>query len=153
VGQVAQDFHERALLDLDEKGEDVPFLATPEAMKKLALLMDMERRSFLRVKWAKSFEAPGASALEFHVSPYNVDDIGTIANVVNFLAWQQRQMKPAPNKKWVVVNNSQRDRVKKNLRGSPRFPAIGVFHSDYAQLQQTGSSGCRARSPFRPALA
>ena len=109
MGQVAQNLHERALLDLNEKGEDVPFLAAPETMKKLALLMDMERRSFLRVKWAKSFPTSGASSLEFHVSPYDVHDIGTFADVVNFLAWQQRQMKPAPNKKWVVVNNSQGD--------------------------------------------
>jgi hypothetical protein len=100
------------LLDLDEEGKDIPLLAAPEAMKELALLMDMERRSLLRVKWAKSFEASGASSLEFNVSPYDVDDIRTIADVVNFLAWQQRQMKPAPNKKWVVVNNSQGDRVK-----------------------------------------
>jgi hypothetical protein len=91
MGQVAQNFHERALLDLDQKREDVPFLAAPETVEELALLMDVERGSFLRVKWAKSFEAPGASSLEFHVSPYNVDDIRTFANVVNFLAWQQRQ--------------------------------------------------------------
>ena len=112
MGQLTQNFHERALLDLDEEGKDIPLLAAPEAMKELALLMDMERRSLLRVKWAKSFEASGASSLEFNVSPYDVDDIRTIADVVNFLAWQQRQMKPAPNKKWVVVNNSQGDRVK-----------------------------------------
>jgi hypothetical protein len=112
VGQVAQNFHERALLDLDEKGEDIPFLAAPEAMEKLALLMDVKRRSLLRVKWAKSFETPGACALEFNVSLYNVDDIRTFADVVNFLAWQQRQMKPAPNNQWVVVNNPRGNLVK-----------------------------------------
>ena len=105
VSQIAQDLHERTLLDLDEKGEDITLLAAAEAMKELALLMDMKRRSFLRVKWAKSFEAPCSSALEFDVSPYDVDDIRTIADVVNFLAWQQRQMKPAPKSEWVVVNN------------------------------------------------
>jgi hypothetical protein len=112
VSQVAQHLHEGPLIDLDEKGENVPLLTAPEAVKELALLMDMERRSLLRVKWAKSFPTSGAGSLEFHVSPYDVDDIRTFADVVNFLAWQQRQMKPAPNKKWVVVNNSRGNPVK-----------------------------------------
>jgi hypothetical protein len=92
-------------------------------MEELALLMDMERRSFLRVKWAKSFEAPGASALEFNVSPYNVDNIRAFANVVNFLAWQQRQMKPAPNKNgWLLITHrgTESRRTFEVLRGFPR---------------------------------
>jgi hypothetical protein len=133
MGQVAQNLHERALLDLDEKGENIPFLAAPEAMKKLALLMDVKRRSFLRVKWAKSFETPGACALEFNVSLYNVDDIRTFADVVNFLAWQQRQMKPAPTKNgWLLIthgrNESSRTFVPSDGFGrTTQSPAISIY--------------------------
>jgi hypothetical protein len=153
MGQVAQDLHERALLDLDEKGEDIAFLATPEAMEKLALLMDVKRRSFLRVKWAKSFEAPGACALEFNVSLYDVNDIRTFTDVVNFLAWQQRQMKPTPNEKWVVVNNSHAERVKENLLALRRFRTDIIFVCNINMLQFRDEHGRRAELGFCPALA
>ena len=153
MGQLTQNFHERALLDLDEKGEDIPFLAAPEAMEKLALLMDVKRRSFLRVKWAKSFEAPGACALEFNVPLYDVNDIRTFTDVVNFLAWQQRQMKPAPSEKWVVVNNSHTERVKENLCALRRFRTDRTFVCNINRLQFKNKYARRAELEFCPALA
>ena len=122
-------------------------------MEKLALLMDVKRRSFLRVKWAKSFEAPCACALEFHVPLYDVDDIRTFTDVVNFLAWQQRQMKPAPYEKWVVVNNSHAGRVKENLCAVRRFRTDSTFSCNFKWLQFQDEQGRRAEIEFCPALA
>jgi hypothetical protein len=106
-------------------------------VKELALLMNVERRGLLCVKWAKSFPASGACAFELHVSPYDVDDIRTFSDVVNFLAWQQRQIKPAPKRNWVVVNNPHAGSVKKNLNSQTAFQLeLYSLASEAATLHQ-----------------
>ncbi|MBN2576606.1 MAG: hypothetical protein JXP73_18725 [Deltaproteobacteria bacterium] len=71
--------------------EHVALLATAKAMKKLPLFVHVERGCLFGVERAEPLPASRAGPLELHVPPSNINDIGPFADVVNFLAWQQRQ--------------------------------------------------------------
>src|SRR6185369_4487987 len=86
-GQIAQDLHERALLDLDQEAEDITFFAASEAVEELARLMDMKRRCLLAVKRAQTLPAPRTRPLELHIAFDDLDDVGAIPYIVDLLPW------------------------------------------------------------------
>jgi len=84
-GQILQHVHERALLDLGEKSYGVTFFAAAEAVEVTASLVDVERRRFLAVEWAKTHPTPCTRPFELHMTLDDLCDVGAVQYVVDLV--------------------------------------------------------------------
>src|SRR5581483_8861645 len=82
LGEAAHGVHERDALELLDEGEDVAALVAAEAVKNLALGIDVEAGRLLAVEGAERGEI-GAGALEGHVGADDIDDVTGGANLLN----------------------------------------------------------------------
>src|SRR5206468_11264 len=85
AGEILQDLHEGALLDLFEKADHIAFLAAPEAMEVVAGLIYVKRRCFFAVERAQALPTPRTRPLELHMPLHHLDDVRPFSNVVDLL--------------------------------------------------------------------
>ena len=83
--QFLQHIHERTLLDLREKGYGVTFFAAAETVEVVARFVDVERRRFLAVKWAKAHPAPCSRPFELHMTLDDLSNVGAVQYVVDLV--------------------------------------------------------------------
>lgn len=60
----------------------------------------------------KAFKAPRSGSLQFHIPPNDINDVRSVSNIVNFLAWQKRQWKTRAQEKRVFLISAGRIAVK-----------------------------------------